>query len=241
MWTYLLLFLSVISILSIFVYRIVFVIRGKDLIKDDLKNRPDDLAVVIKKKVKLSRKQKEEVNTLYKKGASFLEDGKEDEAIKSFVQALAIDPKHKESMNKLGVLYMHKQMYSAACAVFKELCELEENAVYLSHLGLALYNLQEYERALEAYKKAIMLDYDRSARFVSLCQVYRALNNNRMALISLNKALDLEADNIEYMFLLSEILFEMDQFEEAKDVVRKILFLDPENEEAKRLLRKRRN
>lgn len=241
MWTYLLLFLSVITILSVFVYRIIFVIRNKDLVKNTVNSRTDDLAVVLKKKVKLSRKQKEEVKELYKKGANFLENGKEEEAIKCFVQALTIDSKHEDSMNKLGVLYMHKQMYSAACAIFKELCESYENSVYLSHLGLALYNLQDYERSLDAYKRAVMLDYSRSQRFVSLCQVYRALNNNRMALISLNKALEIEKDNLEYMFLLSEILFEMDKFEEAKDVIRKILFIDPENEEAKKLLRKRRS
>lgn len=240
MWTYLLLFLSLTLILIVFVNRVIFVARGKDLIKIDSKNRPDDLAVVIKKKIKLSRKQKEEVSELYKKGSSFLESGNEDEAIKCFIQAITIDPKHKESMNNLGILYMHKQMFSAACAIFKELCEIEESAVYLSHLGLALYNLQEFERSLDAYQRAILIDYSRSARFVSLCQVYRALNNNRMALITLNKALEIEAENIDYMFLLAEILFEMDKFEEAKDVVRKILDFDPENEEAKKLMRKRR-
>jgi tetratricopeptide (TPR) repeat protein len=240
MWTYLLLFLSVISLLTIFIYRVVFVIRGKDLIKNSIKDRPDDLSVDLKKKVKINRKQKEEVEILYKKGVSSLEGGMEEDAIKSFVQAISINPKHQESLNKLGVLYMHKQMYSAACAVFKELCEIEENAVYLSHLGLALYNLQEYERALEAYNKAILIDGSRSARFVSLCQVYRALKNNRMALISLNRALEIDKDNVDYLFLLSEVLFDMNQFEEAKDVIRKILFVDPENEEAKKLLRKRR-
>jgi len=227
-------------LVSIFVYRIIFVLRGKDLIKNDAKNRPDDLSVVIKRKVKLSRKDKEEVNILYKKANNYLETGNEEDAIKCFIQALSIDPKHKDSMHKLGVLYLHKQMYSSACAIFKELCEIEENAIYLSHLGLALYNLQEYERALDAYQKAVLLDYSRSARFVSLCQVYRSLNNNRMALISLSKALEIEEENLDYMFLLSEILFEMEKFDEAKAVVKKILFLNPENEDAKKLLRKKR-
>lgn len=238
MWTYLVIFVSISALLLVFLRRVIFVLRGKDIKKKE--EKVEVKKEVVEEKVKVSRKDKSTVEGLCKRGEAMMKAGKDEEAIKCFVQALALDPNHKDSLNKLGVLYMHKQMYGAASALFKNLSEIEEDSVHYSHLGLALYHQNEYEEAKEAYQKAVSLDPSRPQRFVSLCQVYRAQENNDLALAALEKAVDLDPKNVECLFLMTDLLFETENFDKGKDVVRMILEVDPDNEEAKKLLRKRR-
>ncbi len=242
MWTYLVILISVSAILVVFFRRVIFVAMGNDLIKQEIKEYDEDSDVIAnEKKKRISRTDKETLEDIFKRGENMIKAGKDDEAIKCFVQALTINPHHIDSMQKLGVLYMHKQMYSAASALFKDLASLEESSVHYSHLGLALYQQNAFEEALDAYKKAVSLDDTRPQRFVSLCQVYISLKKPELAVIALDKAISLDPQNIEFLFLLADLLFELDEFEKAKDVVRNILELEPENEEALKLLRKRRS
>lgn len=230
-------------VLLVFIKKLVFIISGKDkIIKEEvIFNEVDEKGIIPKYKNRLAKKDKENVITFFKRGEACLSFGKEDEAIKSFVSALSINPKHIESLHKLGVLYMHKQMYSSASAVFKELTMLKNDSKNFSHLGLALFNLNDFEEAKKAYHEAVKLDDKRPQRYVSLAQVYKALKQDHLALIALDKALDLDPKNIDYLLLKTDFLFEIDKFEDAKDMVRQILEIDPENQEAKGLLHKRRS
>jgi len=242
MWTYLAIFLSVSAILVVFFNKMIFVAKGKDLIEKNVKqvDEDPDLAANMERE-KISRYNKEKIKDLIVKGDSLINAGSDDEAIKCFVQALTLNPHHIESMQKLGILYMHKQMYSVASALFKELASLEEDSVHYSHLGLALYRQNDFEEAKKAYQKSIVLDDSRPQRFVSLGQVYRELGNHNLAIIALNKAIDIDPENIDYLFLMADLLFEIDEFEQAKEVAKKILEIDSENEIALKMLRRRRS
>ncbi len=187
-------------------------------------------------KEKLSRADKELILQLCEKGDSFIKSGKEDEAIKCFVQALAIDQTHVETQNKLALLYMQKQMFAAASALFKQLSEQTNDPVHYSHLGLALYNQNDFEAARDAYQKAVELDDSRAQRFVSLAQVYRALQQHNLAIIALKKALEKEEGNLDFQFLLTEILMESGDLQGANGIIKGILENDPKNEEALKML-----
>ena len=82
-----------------------------------------------------------------------LKAGKEEDAIKCFVQALALNELHDETQHRLAVLYLKKQMYGAAAALFKRLLESKEDPVYYSHLGLALYKQSSFEELSLLIKK----------------------------------------------------------------------------------------
>ncbi|MBD3330592.1 tetratricopeptide repeat protein [Candidatus Peregrinibacteria bacterium] len=237
MWTYLVIFLSITALLIVFLRRLIITFSSSRK-KDSNKEHEENTAKDKTKKVRLSHDDRKKVNDLCKRGQVLVNAGKEDEAIKCFVQALSLDPTHKETMHNLAVLYMHKEMFSPAAALFKELAQIDEDSVHYSHLGLALYNQNDYEGAREAYQKSIDLDPSRPQRFVSLCQVYRSMQEPDLAMIALNKALDMDEKNIDYMFLKLDLLNEFEDTENSKEVVGLILKLDPENKEAQSMKRK---
>lgn len=154
---------------------------------------------------KISKEDRAKVEALCNRGETLVKAGKDDEAIKCFVQALAVYGAHNETLNKLAMLYLQKQMFSAAAALFKQLGELTQDAVHFSHLGLALYQQSDFEGAKEAYQKAVDLDSSRPQRFISLAQVYRSLGQPYNALVAVSKAVELDPENEEFKDLMKEI------------------------------------
>ena len=233
MWTYLAIFLSVSVLVLVFARRVYLFAKtsqgGKEQPLAPKKVKEEEGA----KAKAPTKKELTQVEELCKKADSSLKAGKEDEAIKLFVQALAIDELHAETQHKLAMLYMKKQMFRAAAALFKSLGEATEEAVHYSHLGLALYQQNLYEDALGAYQRAVDLDPSRAQRFVSLAQVYRALGQLQNAIIALNKALEMEEENLDYLFLLVDVQAELGNFDEAIELVNRLIEIDPKNAEAK--------
>lgn len=240
MWTYLAILFSFSVVLIIFARK--WYLFNKKLSSSGDESRgvnlaeEDDSSEALKK-VKISKEDREEVENLCKKGESMLKVGKDEEAVKCFVQALAIDPLHEETLHKLALLYFQKQMYGAAAAAFKQLGEISNDAVHYSHLGLALYQQNNFEEAKAAYQKAVEIDPSRPQRFVSLAQVYRSLGQGHHAIVALNKALELEEENVDFLYLMADLQLALENIEESKDALRKLFDLDPSNKEAKALLR----
>jgi len=237
MWTYFLILLAVLAISVVYIRRAYLMIKKKNQPKEGKKPALNLEEEGLAEKVRVSKQDRAELEFLYQKGENFLAAGNDDEAIKCFVQVLAIDAMHIETQNKLALLYMQKQMFSAATALFKQLASLTADPVHFSHLGLALYSQNEYEQAKEAYQKAIELDPSRLQRFASLAQVYRALGQLQNSIIALNKALEADQKNTDFLLLLAEIQIDMQDFDQAKAVIKNILAIEPENPYAKNLLK----
>ena len=235
MWTYLVILLSISIVFFVFLRRLIFYYRGGTKEKS-IKISVDDKTEE-KEKPSISKKYNERAEALCKRGLNLLKAGNDDEAIKCFVQALALNELHDETQHRLAVLYLKKQMYGAAAALFKRLIESSENPVYYSHLGLALYKQSSFEEAKNAYQRAVELDPQRAPRFVSLAQVYKALGQFEHSVIALNKALEIEKDNIDFLLLLASIQVELKNYQEARDVLEKILEITPKNMDAIAMLK----
>ncbi|MFH1284792.1 MAG: tetratricopeptide repeat protein [Candidatus Peregrinibacteria bacterium] len=237
MWTYLVIFFSLAALAGVFAWRAVAyakftagknkVIFRKNEVSEMNGSKPSGL----------SKKTIAQTEELYKKGESALKSGSEDRAIKYFVQALALDEFHVDTLQKLAILYMQKQMHGAAAALFKNLGKLTGDAVHYSHLGLALYQQGLFEEARDAYQKAIKLDPSRPQRFVSLAQVYRSLGQLNNSLIAMNKALDADSENIDYMLFIADVQVELKNYEESEKVAARIIEIDPDNADAKKCLK----
>lgn len=216
MWTYFLILLSFAGIIAIFVYKIFHLKKlaakkeaeksAQQAAKEnaEAKDREDALAAEEKK---LKKSELLEIEELCEKADIKIGVGNEDEGVKLLVQVLAIDENHLPAQQKLAMLYMKKEMFAAAAALFEKMAKLTDDAIHYSHLGLALFNQQDYVGAKEAYQKAVDLDPFRPQRFVSLGQVYRALGQTQNAIVAINKAMEME-ENEEVLRLLAEIYME---------------------------------
>lgn len=196
-------------------------------IEESFKTRP----------LKMAKEDSSKIDSLFSKGELLLKGGKDDEAIKCFVQVLAIDPHHEQTQKALAMLYLQKQMYSAASALFNQLCEGKADPLHYSHLGYALYQQSDFEAAKKAYQEAIKLDDSRPQRFVSLSQVYRSLGLVNNAIIALNKALEVDEQNADFLFLMAGLKSDMGHNDEAKQLLERVMEMDNENAEAREFLK----
>lgn len=189
------------------------------------------------KKIRLSREEKDQVETLCKRGEALINSGKDEEAIKCFVQALSINSQHQETNQRLALLYLQKQMYSAAAALFQQLAQQTNDPMHYSHWGLALYQQSDFENAKTAYQTAVDLDPSRPQRFISLSQVYKALGQLANAIIATNKALEIDDKNIEFLYQLADLQAEAGNYLAAKETIGKLFEIDAGNGAGKSLLK----
>lgn len=217
--------------MAVFVHRSVVHLRGP-MVREEIEEIEEE---EMPEKKRMNAKDKESVEKLYLKGKSHLDFGKDEEAIKCFVQALAINPNHLETAAALATLYLKKEMFSASAALFKQLVAMSEDPAHYSNLGYALFLQSDYEAALTAYHQAIMLDDSRPGRFASLAQVYREMGRHYHALMAMEKAIVLEGENLEFLLVLADLYGNIGDFPKAIAVLDDVLRLKEGYEPAKEL------
>lgn len=161
-----------------------------------------------------------------------------DEAEPLFLAVIAADDSHLDAHHKLGMLYLKKGDFPNAELYFSKLVNMKKDPVYFSNLGAALYQQQRLVEAAEAYENAIALDNRRAARLESLAQVYYELGDDEKALKYFELAARKKPKDLGLKMLIAEYYERLERYEEAAEMLEKILQKDPYNKEAKAMLKK---
>lgn len=237
MWTYLVIFLSLVCLVIIFARRLYLV-----LIKKKTQIAPPEIGVQIEEenrpeKKRILRDDKVEMRKLYDRSLALIKKGLPKDAVKTLVKALAINPDFLEAQKELGRLYMDQKLWLKAAAIYKDLAVRTNDPVDFSHLGLSLYNSEDLEGAVNAYQSAINLDPERSQRYISLGQVYKDLGKGQLALIAFNKAVEFDAANADYWLLAADINLALKNFLDARGALNKVFELAPMSKIARKMLK----
>jgi tetratricopeptide (TPR) repeat protein len=97
----------------------------------------------------------------YEKGQKKAMQGKSEDAIKAYREAISEYPRYLDAINNLAVEYMKLSRYDEAAAELKKAVEMVPNAP-LPHLNLGMvYNeKQDFKLAIEELTRAIELDFE---------------------------------------------------------------------------------
>lgn len=156
-----------------------------------------------------------------------------DEASKIYVQALALDPEHEIANNKLGLIYLKKDMPTKSEAIYRLLVRLyPRNAIYHSNLALSLYNQNFLEAAKKNYKKAVELD-PKESRLISLGQVCVDNGDIRESIKYFSKALEVNPTNKDMYFFITNLLIQIQAWDEGIAFMQVFLDDNPYDEMAK--------
>ena len=109
-----------VTVLAVFTRRVVL-LRKENAPALPRKRKKVVEEEVEEKKTRLKRGDKAKIENLMEKAEVKAGTGKVDEAVKFLVQLLAIDEDHIPAQNKLAMMYMKKEMYGAAAALFQRL------------------------------------------------------------------------------------------------------------------------
>ena len=118
-------------------------------------------------------------------GLALFDEGKTEEAIHYYNQALRINPYYTEAYSNRGSAYVKLGQYQRAIEDYNDaIRQKQDSARYYYNRGLAYNNLGQYQRAIEDYNQAIRITpdyanayYNRGSAYVKLDQYQRAIED----------------------------------------------------------------
>ena len=165
----------------------------------------------------------------YEKAVISLNYGLEDECLKYLTQAIAMDPKHKDSYRLLGVVQFRKKNYAEAAATFEKYLQLNPaDSEALANAGFAYESLGQPNKAEEAYKKAVAIDGNSSACF-GLGKLYLAQKMLPEAEDYARRTVAGNAKSAAAHNLLGVVLNQMRRYPEAAASFEEALRLTPDD------------
>ena len=186
-----------------------------------------------RKSPRVSAIELQQVRSLIRLAEKALGQNKTEEAERSFIQALTIQPNAIDVQAELAKLYLTTGRENKAEAMYKELLRQRDEISFHANLGLAYYNQEKFEEACQAYQEALNRDPQNPDRSSSLGRACIAAQRFEEAAPLLEKATQRLARDTELLHLLAECYLQLAQPEKAEEIYRRINKIEPYNEEVK--------
>lgn len=104
-----------------------------------------------------TKDKQQQATAHYQLGVSYLNDNNIEPAFVEFQKALELNPKDKDSLNALGIIYLQKlENYPKAIEHFKDALKIDKSfSEAANNLGNAYAKMGKYDDAITTYKNAI--------------------------------------------------------------------------------------
>jgi len=157
------------------------------------------------------------------KGRIYSELGRFTEAEQAYKNALKAAPSYRGVWNNLGNNAYRQQNFSEAVDYYIQEVTQNQAPIPLRALGRAFVELGKTDSARTLFQKAIDLDMNYAAAYFNLAQLEEDEGNFKQALQHAGRAYGIEPDNLEYRYVYSTLLVQMDRGSEAIFNLRKIV------------------
>jgi len=135
-----------------------------------------------------------------------------------------------------------KEDYKKALAFLMEADEKDKNnSEIIFKTAYILQKSGDNDKALDYYKKALELDKENEYIHNSIASVYRSNGEFTSAKMSIHNSLEINPNNPVTYYNYGNLLVDIKQYEEAKDMYKKAIELDSEFSEAKEELERLEN
>lgn len=157
---------------------------------------------------------------------------KYDDAEKAFRMALKVKPDNSSAMSNLSglsidrdeskeyheafELFERKEFSAARDIILNLLNKTPDNLHLLKSLGIIYFNLNEFNKSVECYKRIIELNKENAEAHYSLGVCYQNLDNNDLALKQYKKAIELNPEYIDAYNNLGLLYSSLKNYDEAE-------------------------
>ncbi len=187
-----------------------------------------------RKSPRVSAIEMQQVRSLTREAEKAAAQMKFEEAERSFIQALTINPKAFDVQAQLAKLYLLTDRDHKAEAMYRELLQHRDDVSYFANLGLAYYRQGKYVEACHAYQEALNRDPKSPERSAALGRACIAAQRFEEAAPLLKKAVVRLNRDTSLLHLLAECYLQLGHTERAEDVYRRINRLEPYDESVKK-------
>jgi tetratricopeptide (TPR) repeat protein len=176
---------------------------------------------------KVPRGKEKEAQNEYEKALVAKNYELPDEAIKYLNRALALNPRHYQSFNLLGIIYLEKKNYTEAVRALEKCVEVNPDFPNAhNNLGTAYLEMGLKDKALSEYLRAFALDGNTFAAF-KLANLYFEMKELPLALDYIEKAVQKSPGEARIHNLKGVILNEMGRYREAIESFKTSWSLNP--------------
>jgi tetratricopeptide (TPR) repeat protein len=132
-------------------------------------------------------------------------------------------------LRNIGEFFFEKNYFNDALLIFQQLVETNNNYELFEKIGYCFQQTGEFEKALEYYHKAELLDKNKLWLITRIAGCYKKKGELELAVGYYLEAEKLEPDNLQVEAFLGHIYMEMGDFEKALKYYFKVEYLQPDN------------
>jgi tetratricopeptide (TPR) repeat protein len=142
--------------------------------------------------------------------------GRNNEAIKHYQQALEFNPSFADCANNLGTVYLHQEQLDKALDYYRRALAINPDfgEVY-NNMAILFTKQGKTAEAIEYYRKAIELNPNRAEFYNNLANLLATSGRTPEAMPLFEKALEVDPDNAKVHYNLANIAFAHGQWQEA--------------------------
>jgi len=167
-------------------------------------------------------------------GSALLLEGKTDEAINHFLEAIKNEPGYYSAHFNLASAYLELGKYQDAVEHYKLSFIEKEDAGGFNNVGFALLKQKKYDEAEVWFKKAIELDSNLLDARINLANTYRDSGKLEEAIAQYKEILKIKPDSLSIVNQLGLALAKTGKLQDALEVFKRCVDSNPNSEEYQR-------
>ncbi len=169
-----------------------------------------------------------EAKDLNQQGIMLIKTGNIEAAKEKFEKAINIEPMLMDSYKNYGDLYLEEGEYQQAKNYYKKALLIEKSGVVYFQYGNACFMNDEPHEGLEYYNLALSAGYDNDEMLFFMGMAYEHMNDDKMALRYIQKAINKNPSRPDYKVKKVSVLLRLQLMDEAEATVDQLLLNDPE-------------
>ena len=174
-------------------------------------------------------------------GMAYVVQGRLEQALAHFRQAIAQDSLHGSAHYGLGTVFYRQKKLEQAIGAFERACQVQpEFAEALNNLGRAYHQTERYGDAIAAYQKALALRPELASLYTNLGRTYAAQGRLEEAIAVYREGLKRDSSMVRTRDALAQLYALQGRLEEAVRQWETVLRLAPDQVQVGERLRRAR-
>ncbi len=173
--------------------------------------------------------QQREADLHFRLGLSNMDEGNYQMAYIQFQMANKIEPKNKDILNGLGVVYLHFEELEKSKSYFLAAIAIDDNfSTAHNNLGTVYLKLSKWDEAIEHFKKSLSnpMNQNPESAYFNLGTAYYRLNQYESAITAFKHALKRVPDFLPSYYGLALAYNKTGRYGEASEMLTKAIEMD---------------
>lgn len=178
----------------------------------------------------ISVEKEKEAALYFNLGLSFLNEGNYQMAYIQFQKAYGIEPRNKEILNSLGLIYLHFGDLEKSKKLFLDAITIDDSfSIAHNNLGIVYTRMLNWHDAIRHFKKALSnpLYQNPESAYFNLGNAYYKLGKYHLSIDSYNNAIKRAPNFVPAYYGLSLAYNKIGKYGDASEMLTKALDMDP--------------